>query len=176
MAYRRLLLPLTGTAAGEAALKTALMVARTWEWDLWYVMSHFGWRTLLAVPTAALLYFLVFRRELQAMAARPPVRDVEVPDADARGLRAHDGDAGGSPGGRPLRELGRPPELVRAARRPPLLGSLLPLEHVLAEQLHRQVWRFAGGAGDGLRELQCRDSVVCVDEATGGESLGFCGR
>lgn len=60
-----------------------LMVARTWEWDLWYVMSHFGWRTLLAVPTAALLYFLVFRRELQAMAARPPVRDVEVPDADA---------------------------------------------------------------------------------------------
>ncbi|PHK95113.1 universal stress protein UspA [Pseudoroseomonas rhizosphaerae] len=31
MAYRRLLLPLTGTAAGEAALKTALMVARTWN-------------------------------------------------------------------------------------------------------------------------------------------------
>jgi len=60
-----------------------LMVARTWEWDLWYVMSHFGWRTLLAVPAAALLYFAVFRRELQAMAARPAVRDVEVPDADA---------------------------------------------------------------------------------------------
>ncbi|WBV43368.1 universal stress protein [Pseudoroseomonas cervicalis] len=31
MAYRRLLLPLTGTAAGEAALNTALMVARTWN-------------------------------------------------------------------------------------------------------------------------------------------------
>lgn len=31
MAYRRLLLPLTGTAAGEAALKTALMVARNWN-------------------------------------------------------------------------------------------------------------------------------------------------
>jgi nucleotide-binding universal stress UspA family protein len=30
MAYRRLLLPLTGTAAGEAALSTALMVARIW--------------------------------------------------------------------------------------------------------------------------------------------------
>lgn len=30
MAYRRLLLPLTGTAAGEAALTTALMVARIW--------------------------------------------------------------------------------------------------------------------------------------------------
>ena len=31
MAYRRLLLPLTGTAAGEAALATALSVARIWN-------------------------------------------------------------------------------------------------------------------------------------------------
>lgn len=31
MAYRRLLLPLTGTASGEAALQTALMVARVWH-------------------------------------------------------------------------------------------------------------------------------------------------
>jgi nucleotide-binding universal stress UspA family protein len=31
MAYRRLLLPLTGTAAGEAALATALMTARLWD-------------------------------------------------------------------------------------------------------------------------------------------------
>ena len=31
MAYRRLLLPITGTAAGEAALSTALMVARIWN-------------------------------------------------------------------------------------------------------------------------------------------------
>ena len=30
MAYRRLLLPLTGTAAGEAALATALITARVW--------------------------------------------------------------------------------------------------------------------------------------------------
>jgi nucleotide-binding universal stress UspA family protein len=31
MAYRRILLPLTGTAAGEAALQTALMTARIWH-------------------------------------------------------------------------------------------------------------------------------------------------
>ena len=31
MAYRRLLLPLTGTAAGEAAMCTALMIARMWH-------------------------------------------------------------------------------------------------------------------------------------------------
>src|SRR5574337_2222178 len=31
MAIRRLLLPLTGTAAGEAALATALLIARIWN-------------------------------------------------------------------------------------------------------------------------------------------------
>ena len=31
MAIRKLLLPLTGTAAGEAALSTALVVARMWD-------------------------------------------------------------------------------------------------------------------------------------------------
>lgn len=31
MAFRRLLLPLTGTAAGESALKTALMIAKMWN-------------------------------------------------------------------------------------------------------------------------------------------------
>src|SRR5271166_5959823 len=31
MAIRKLLLPLTGTAAGEAALTTALMIARAWN-------------------------------------------------------------------------------------------------------------------------------------------------
>src|SRR5579872_8439 len=31
MAIRKLLLPLTGTAAGEAALSTSLMIARSWN-------------------------------------------------------------------------------------------------------------------------------------------------
>ena len=60
-----------------------LMVARTWGWDLFYVLSHFGWRTVIAVFSAGILYFLVFRRELQQLATRPAVRDPEVPDADA---------------------------------------------------------------------------------------------
>lgn len=60
-----------------------LMVARPWGWDLLYVMTHFGWRTLLAVPTAAIIYYVLFRRELRQLATRPAVRDEEVPDADA---------------------------------------------------------------------------------------------
>jgi hypothetical protein len=60
-----------------------LMVARPWGWDLAHVMSHFGWRTLLAVSGSALLYFAIFRAELQALAMRPAAVDTEVPDADA---------------------------------------------------------------------------------------------
>jgi hypothetical protein len=60
-----------------------LMVARPWAWDLMYVMTHFGGRTLLAVFASTTVYFLVFRGELRALAKRPPVRDTEVPDADA---------------------------------------------------------------------------------------------
>ncbi len=60
-----------------------LMVARTWGWDLLYVMSHFGWRTLLAVPTSVLLYYLLFRRELTALSGRPAVVDADMPSAEA---------------------------------------------------------------------------------------------
>jgi hypothetical protein len=59
------------------------MVARPWGWDLQYVLTHFGWRTLVAVFVSATAYFFLFRRELRALAVRPPVRDVEVPDTDA---------------------------------------------------------------------------------------------
>ena len=60
-----------------------LMVARPWGWDLAYVATHFGWRTLLAVFTSAIAYYLIFRGELQALATRPAALDAEVPDADA---------------------------------------------------------------------------------------------
>jgi hypothetical protein len=60
-----------------------LMVARPWGWDLMYVLSHFGWRTLIAVFGSTVLYYLIFRKELLALAARPAVVDAEVPDTDA---------------------------------------------------------------------------------------------
>jgi hypothetical protein len=60
-----------------------LMVARTWGWDLAYVLSHFGWRTVIAVFASATLYYLLFRTELRALANRPGVRDADIPDADA---------------------------------------------------------------------------------------------
>jgi hypothetical protein len=61
-----------------------LMVARPWGWDTPFVMSHFGWRAVLAIAASTLVYYLLFRRELSALAARPSVPDVMPSGADPR--------------------------------------------------------------------------------------------
>ena len=65
------------------AAPPVLMVARTWGWDTPFMISHFGWRAVLAIVASTATYFLVFRKELRGLARRPPVLDVERPDEDA---------------------------------------------------------------------------------------------
>lgn len=60
-----------------------LMVARPWGWDAAFVLGHFGWRAVLAITVSTLGYYLVFRREFTALAARPSVPDVIPPRTDA---------------------------------------------------------------------------------------------
>jgi hypothetical protein len=57
------------------AAPPVLMVARPWGWDTPYMLSQFGWRAALAIVIATLAYYVVFRREFQALAARPAPRD-----------------------------------------------------------------------------------------------------
>ena len=66
-----------------------LMVARPWGWDMAFVLGHFGWRAALAITISTLGYYLVFRREFNALASRQPVPDVipPAPDAVAFGQR-----------------------------------------------------------------------------------------
>lgn len=52
-----------------------LMVARPWAWDAAYVLSHFGWRAVVAILLSTLTYYVVFRHELGRMAQRPAVPD-----------------------------------------------------------------------------------------------------
>jgi hypothetical protein len=71
------------------AAPPVLMVARPWGWDTPFMLTHFGWRAATAIVVSNLTYFLVFRRELTMLRARPAAVDVEQPDEDV----AADGSA-----------------------------------------------------------------------------------
>jgi hypothetical protein len=62
------------------AAPPVLMVARVWGWDTPFMLSHFGWRSVLAIAVSTLVYYVCFRRELTALAARPPAPDLDPPD------------------------------------------------------------------------------------------------
>ncbi|HEU6456685.1 MAG TPA: putative Na+/H+ antiporter [Roseateles sp.] len=46
------------------AAPPVLMVASTWQWDIAFMLAHFGWKAALAVTFNALLITLIFRKEL----------------------------------------------------------------------------------------------------------------
>ncbi len=52
------------------AAPPVLMVARPWEWTTPFMLTHFGWRALLAILATNGVYFVAFRRELLSL--RPP--------------------------------------------------------------------------------------------------------
>jgi len=64
------------------AAPPVLMVARAWGWDTPFMLTHFGWRAVLATVVSTSVYFFVFRRELRGLAGRPAVVDVEHPDEE----------------------------------------------------------------------------------------------
>jgi hypothetical protein len=41
-----------------------LIISRHWDWDSWYVFSHFGWKAFIGIVIANSAYFLFFRKEL----------------------------------------------------------------------------------------------------------------
>ncbi len=66
------------------AAPPVIMVARTWHWGLLHMLTHFGGRAVLGVVVSTLLYYLVFRRELAALAGPatgriPPSRRPSAP-------------------------------------------------------------------------------------------------
>ena len=62
------------------AAPPVLMVARPWNWDLWFMLGHFGWKAALAVAVSTVTYLMVFKREFSGLANRPPVPDEDVPE------------------------------------------------------------------------------------------------
>ena len=50
------------------AAPPVLMVAGTWGWDLAYMASHFGWKAVVGIVIANLLYFRFFKAEFASLA------------------------------------------------------------------------------------------------------------
>ena len=65
------------------AAPPVLMVARPWNWNSAFMFEHFGWHSALAIVVSTGLYFAYFRKDLAALARRPPMADLERPDEDA---------------------------------------------------------------------------------------------
>lgn len=55
------------------AAPPVLMVAGKWGWGLGYMFQHFGWKALIGIVVANLLYAALFRRELSGLTAAGPV-------------------------------------------------------------------------------------------------------
>jgi hypothetical protein len=67
------------------AAPPVLMVARHWGWDTAFMVTHLGWRAVVAIGLSNLAYFLIFRRELRGLAARPPQPDIDRGEEDIDG-------------------------------------------------------------------------------------------
>jgi hypothetical protein len=59
------------------AAPPVLMVARTWEWDTPFMLSHFGWRSAIAIAVSTAVYYAAFRKEFVGLARRQGVPEVE---------------------------------------------------------------------------------------------------
>ena len=67
-----------GTLTSFAA-PPVLMVAKTWGWDSWYMLTHFGWRSALAIFVNSLFLTILFRKELSRISLPSPEAKDMVP-------------------------------------------------------------------------------------------------
>jgi hypothetical protein len=64
------------------AAPPVLMVARPWEWSTGFMLGNFGWKAVIAILVANLIYLLVFRNDLRALAVAQPVADEDLAGPD----------------------------------------------------------------------------------------------
>jgi Na+/H+ antiporter NhaD/arsenite permease-like protein len=67
-----------GTLTNFAA-PPVLMVAHKWNWDTWFMLTHIGWRSALAVFVNAIIVTILFRKELATVDATPHQLQASVP-------------------------------------------------------------------------------------------------
>ena len=67
-----------GTLTSYAA-PPVLMVAKTWQWDSMYMLTHFGWRSCIAVLINATVLTYVIRKHLVIVKAEAQIKADKVP-------------------------------------------------------------------------------------------------
>lgn len=61
------------------AAPPVLMVAAKWNWDIWFMISNFGWKAAVAVLINAGAAMLLFRRDVAHMAVKPKTDQAAAP-------------------------------------------------------------------------------------------------
>ncbi|MEY4861997.1 MAG: hypothetical protein RLZ51_92 [Pseudomonadota bacterium] len=61
------------------AAPPVLMVAAKWDWNLAYMLTHFGWKMAIAVSVNAIVTAFAFRKELAALDAVADVPNTHMP-------------------------------------------------------------------------------------------------
>lgn len=64
-----------GGAMTAFASPPVLMVVDVWNWDTSFMMSHFGWKSIIAIVISTLCYYVLFRKEFERL--RIPHRDLQ---------------------------------------------------------------------------------------------------
>jgi len=70
------------------AAPPVLMVARIWEWTTPYMLSHFGWRAVVAILVSTISYYLLFRSEFARLKTARARIDPEIASDDAEAGQA----------------------------------------------------------------------------------------
>ena len=55
------------------AAPPVLMVARTWNWDLGFMATHFGFKALAGILVANAVYWILFRKDLRSLRPAKPL-------------------------------------------------------------------------------------------------------
>src|SRR6202048_1780865 len=61
-----------GGVLTQFASPSGVIVSRVWNWNLVYMLTHFGWKAVIGIILSNLLYLAVFGKEFATLAANVP--------------------------------------------------------------------------------------------------------
>ncbi|NNC88754.1 MAG: hypothetical protein HKN82_09890 [Akkermansiaceae bacterium] len=61
------------------AAPPVLMVAKTWDWGTGFMMANYGWKAVIGILVANVLYFVAFRNEFRKLAKPHEAHDMHLP-------------------------------------------------------------------------------------------------